>query len=88
MPRRFRNRKAFEINDYLENHEFYIQPTKGDDRIYVRKGYLYAIKTPDRKNEGIPNGTMDYILKSIGKCGIKDPKKDVLNWWIENGYGD
>lgn len=88
MAKRFKNRRAEEINDYLDAHGFFIQNVKGDDRIYVRQDYAYTVKTPDRKNETVPQGTMDSILHCIGKCGIKDPKKDVLRWWEENGYGD
>ena len=88
MSKRFKNRRAEEINDYLEAHGFFIQNVKGDDRIYARQGYGYTVKTPERKNEIVPQGTMDSILHCIGKCGIKDYKKDVLGWWKDNGYGD
>ncbi len=88
MAKRFKNRRAEEINDYLEAHGFFIQNVKGDDRIYARQGYGYTVKTPDRKNEIVPQGTMDSILHCIGKCGIDNPKRIVLKWWGENGYGE
>lgn len=88
MAKRFRNRTAREIQVYLEAKGFYMVNRNGDDRIYAKDGYNFTVKTPDRKNETIPNGTMDYILRAIGKCGISKSKNDVLRWWKENGYGD
>ena len=88
MAKRFRNRIARDIQAFLEANGFCLVSRDGDDRIYEREGYSFTVKTPDRKNETIPNGTMDYILRAIGKCGISNSKNSVLNWWKKNGYGD
>lgn len=88
MPKRFNNRRAREIRAFLETHDFFKASTRGGDVVYARKEYGFTVKIPAKDNKVIPIGTMLYILKFIGKCGIKNAKKTVLKWWKENGYGD
>lgn len=86
MSRRFRARRAKEIRAFLEAKGFYLANTHGDDDVYVINSSNYTVKIPSRDHKEIPRGTMDYILKMIGKCGFD--KKEVLKWLIDNGYGD
>jgi len=86
MAKYFRGRKSFEIRAFLEAHGFILQATHGDDDVYRRPGYQYTVKIPNRNNEDIPIGTMDYVKRCIRNCGIAP--KDILRWWKENGYGD
>ena len=90
MPRRFRARRAYEIKAFLVANDYFLHIPRprgqGDDDIYEKKGCSFPVKIPSRNNEEIPNGTMDYILKTIRKCGTD--KKEVLKWWIDNGYRD
>ena len=85
MSKRFRNRRADEVKAFLEASDFKWINNNGDDAIYALNNNLYTVKVPIR-NEFIPNGTMDYIKKMIEKNGIS--RKDILEWWKNNGYGD
>lgn len=85
MSRFFRNRKSNEIRAYLEAHGYKLVSRNGDDDIYAKDGYGYTVKIPNR-NEVIPNGTMDSIKRMIVLNGTT--RKNILNWWKENGFGD
>lgn len=86
MPKFFRGRKSREVRAFLNAHGFVLQASHGDDDVYSRPGYEYTVKIPNRDNEEIPIGTMDYIKNCIEKCGIS--RKEILKWWKENDYGD
>jgi predicted RNA binding protein YcfA (HicA-like mRNA interferase family) len=86
MAKYFKARRAKEINAFLEANGFYLKNRIGDDRIYARNGYDGTVKTPDRGNDEIPDGTMCSIKKWIRACGFEN--KDILRWWKENDYGE
>lgn len=89
MAKYFKARRAKEVKTFLVANGFYLANPKGmtgDDDIYARKGYEYTVKIPSRDNEEIPMGTMFYINKCIVLCGFG--RKDILNWWKANGYGE
>lgn len=86
MPRYFKARRAREVRAFLIAYEFVLQSTSGDDDIYRRPNYHYAVKIPNRDNDEIPNGTMSYIRKCIRYCSINDKKMPV--WWKNNGFGE
>ncbi|MBX4200585.1 type II toxin-antitoxin system HicA family toxin [Candidatus Parcubacteria bacterium] len=86
MAKYFKARRAGELNAFLEANGFYLAGRDGDDRIYAKKGYRGTIKTPDRKNDEIPDGTMCSIKKWIRSCGFSN--QDILHWWKQNGYGE
>ena len=85
MAKRFRNREANEVRDFLAKNGFRCVSTNGDDDIYALGENQYTVKIPNR-NEDIPTGTMMYIVKMIEKNGIT--RKEILIWWKDNGYGD
>ena len=88
MAKRFKNRTSKEFRVFLEAHGFYYANPdgSGDDDIYARKGYGYTVKIPNRNSEVIPTGTASHIVRCIEKCGIG--RKQILQWWKENGCGD
>lgn len=85
MAKYFRARKQKEVVAFLVANGFKVVNSDGDDDIWSKDGYEYTVKVPQR-NEDIPMGTMDYMRKMIQECGYT--KKDILNWWKDNGYGE
>lgn len=82
MAKRFMNRRAKDFRAFLEAHGFYLANTNGDDDIYVREGYGYTVKIPNKNSEIVKNGTAMSIAKCITHCGFS--KKDILDWWESN----
>lgn len=61
---------------------------KGDDEIWKHDNDLtLRILIPSRDKGTIIITTADYMLRNMQKCGAAT-KKEVLRWWVENGYGD
>ena len=85
MPKYFKARKAEEVKKFLEAKGYKMVNYDGDDEIWALPNCQYTVKVPSR-NEEIPNGTMDYMRKMICLCGFK--RKDILDWWKENGYNE
>jgi predicted RNA binding protein YcfA (HicA-like mRNA interferase family) len=85
MSKFFRNRKSIEVRKFLEANGYKLVNANGDDDIYAHPNCNYTVKIPQR-NETIPTGTMDHMRKMIMKNGFS--KKDILNWWKNNGYGE
>ena len=86
MAKRFNGRRAKEYRAFLEAHGFSLVNYNGDDDIYERPGYGYAVKIPHRDSEEVPIGTALQIVRCVEKCGIG--RKKILLWWHENGYGE
>lgn len=85
MPKFFRARTSKEVVAFLVAHGYKHTNTNGDDDIYAKDNCAYPVKVAHR-NEVIPMGTMDYIRQIIQKGGHS--RKDILNWWKNNGYGE
>ncbi len=81
MARFFKNRSTKEIVAFLIAHNFELKNTKGDDNVFVDKlGHVVKV-TQNQKST--PIGTM-YSIRKWSGCS----KKDWLNWWKENGFGE
>ena len=81
MARYFKNRSTKEIVAFLIAHNFELKNTKGDDDVFV-DDLMHVVKvTKNRKST--PIGTMQSIQKWSGYS-----KKEWINWWKKNGFGE
>ena len=85
MAKYFRNRTANEWRKVLDAKGFKWINNSGDDEVWSKEGFYIFILVPSR-NETIPMGTSDSMARKAVRCGL--PKKEILQWWKENGFGE
>ncbi len=88
MAKYWRNRTAKDWKDVLEAHGFRAFSSKnhGDDEVWCKTKKSMVILVPSRDSEVVKHPTSCRMASMADRYGV--PKKAILQWWREHGYGE
>ena len=90
MARFFRNRKAIEWKALAKAFglEIVNNNRDGDDEVWGRKNKSgIVILIPSRDNEVVILPTAMTMARKF-QLLLSISKKDILKWWVDNGFGE
>jgi hypothetical protein len=88
MAKFWRNRTSREWKAVLETYGFepFYTRNSGDDEVWRKGDSNIAILVPSRDSEVLILPTSAAMARSAAKNGLS--KKEILQWWKDNGYGE